>query len=411
MIDLEKLRTAPEETLALLKRKDPAFDGALLLDMDIRLRSLKTDVENLRKQKNDLAREGKTGVTQELKDRSISISKQLKVQEIELEALKEQFEALYLTCPNIPFEDIPLGGKSSNKVVRMYGEKKTYSFQVKNHVQLGEELGWFDFRSGGIITGSNFPFYQKDAVKLIYSLASFMLKNNIKHGFEPMLPAALVNATSLQVSGVFPKFREQVYHVTADDLYLTPTSEINLSNRYREHIFSQEELPVRMTAWTNCFRREAGSYGATERGIIRIHQFDKVELYSICKPEDSANELERMVACAEDILKALGLHYRVSLLAAEDCSFQSAKTYDIEVWLAGQGEYYEVSSASNCTDFQSRRGLIRYREKEGDRPRLVHTLNASSLALPRLIVAIMETFQQPDGSIEIPDVLKKEGWF
>lgn len=411
MIDLEKLRTAEKETIAALKRKDPEFDAELLRDMDIRLRTLKTDVEELRKQKNELAREGKSGVTQELKDRSISISKKLKIQEVELETVQEQFQALYVTCPNIPFDDVPSGGKSCNEVIRTHGEKKLYSFPVKNHLQLGEELGWFDFRVGGMITGSNFPFYQKDAVKLIYSLASFMLKNNIKYGFEPILPAALVNATSLEVSGVFPKFKEQVYHVTADDLYLTPTSEINLSNRYRDHIFSTHELPVRMTAWTNCFRREAGSYGATERGIIRIHQFDKVELYSICKPQDSADELERMVACAEDILKALGLHYRVSLLASQDCSFQSAKTYDIEVWLAGQGEYYEVSSASNCTDFQSRRGLIRYREKEGDRPKLVHTLNASSLALPRLIVAIMETFQQPDGSIAIPDILKKEGWF
>lgn len=411
MIDLELLRSNRAETVALLKKKDPEFNADLLADSDSQVRKLKVDVELLRKQKNDLAREGQKGVTQELKERSIALSQSLKTKEVELEKLEAQFNELYLTCPNIQYTDVPDGGKAENKVVRMFGAKKEYAFPVKNHVQLGEALGWFDFVAGTVITGSNFPFYQKDAVKLIYSLATFMLKNNIKHGFEPMLPAALVNEKSLETAGVFPKFRDMVYHVTEDNLYLSPTSEINLANRYREHIFSADELPVRMTAWTNCFRREAGSYGSLERGLIRIHQFDKVELYSICKPQDSAQELERMIACAEDILQQLGLHYRVSLLAAQDCSFQSAKTYDIEVWLPGQGEYYEVSSASNCTDFQSRRGLVRYREKEGEKPKLVHTLNASSLALPRLIVAIMETFQQADGSIVIPPVLKQEGWF
>ncbi len=177
---------------------------------------------------------------------------------------------------------------------------------------------------------------------------------------------------------------------------------------FREKIFDREELPVRMTAWTSCFRREAGGYGAHERGLIRIHQFEKVELYTVSRPEASAEEQERMLACAEGLLEALGLHYRVSLLAAQDCSFQSAKTYDIEVWLPGQGEYYEVSSVSNCTDFQARRGLIRYRDVAGEKPRLVHTLNGSTLALPRLMVAIMETYQQADGTIVWPEALKQE---
>jgi seryl-tRNA synthetase len=192
---------------------------------------------------------------------------------------------------------------------------------------------------------------------------------------------------------------------------LTPTSEVNIANIYRDHIFMAEELPIRMTAFTSCFRREAGAYGSAERGLIRIHQFEKVELYTICEPHNSMNELDRMIACAESILQALGLHYRISLLAAQDCSFQSAKTYDIEVWLPGQNTYMEVSSASNCTDFQARRGAMRYKKDETKKNEFVHTLNASSLALPRLMVALMETYQQADGSICLPEILKKEGIF
>lgn len=411
MIDLELLRKEPLLVTKLLQKKDPEFDATRLIELDHGVRMIRVDVEQLRKEKNDLAQLGKHGITPEIRDQSIEISKKLKIKEAELARLSQEFQDLYLICPNLPHNDVPEGNKAENEVVRIIGEKKSFSFDVKNHVQLCEINKWINFEAGAQITGTGFPFYQKDAVLLLYSLSLFMLKNNIKHGFEPMLPSALVTGESLEVAGVFPKFKDQVYKVTEDQLFLTPTSEINLANRFREHIFSAHELPVRMTAWTNCFRREAGSYGATERGLIRIHQFDKIELYSICLPEDSNNELDRMIACAETILKKLDLHYRVSLLAAQDCSFQSAKTYDIEVWLPGQKEYYEVSSASNCTDFQSRRGLIRYREKEGAKTRLVHTLNASSLALPRLMVALIETYQQADGSIYIPDILKQEGLF
>jgi len=225
------------------------------------------------------------------------------------------------------------------------------------------------------------------------------------------LPSALLNAKSLEVASNFPKFKEQVYALPEDGLYLTPTSEVNLANLYRDKILMADELPIRMTSWTSCFRREAGTYGAHERGLIRIHQFEKVELYSICEPKDSQAEQDRMVACAEDILQQLGLHYRISLLAMQDCSFPSAKTYDIEVWLPGQNAYYEVSSVSNCTDFQARRGLIRFKKSVDQKTQLTHTLNGSSLALPRLMVAIMEVFQQPDGSVQIPEVLKKDSLF
>ncbi|HRN77725.1 MAG TPA: serine--tRNA ligase [Candidatus Dependentiae bacterium] len=426
MIDLALLRENPDRIRTLVHKKDPAYNIDQLIDLDAQVRVIRQAVEDLRHEKNELAKQARGGVTPELRERSIMIGKELKTKEAELEVLEQKFNELYLFCPNIPSDDVPVGNKEANKVVKVVGEKpfqkkdfineyyfsnQEVKYPIKNHVELGTDLGWFDFDAAARMAGSNFALYKGDAVKLLYALAMFMLKNNMKHGFELVLPSVLVNAKSLEVTGNFPKFRDQAYKVPEDDLYLTPTAEVNLGNLYRDHILRIEDLPIRMTAWTSCFRREAGTYGATERGLIRIHQFEKVELYTICAPDKSQNELERMLACAEDILQQLGLHYRISLLAAQDCSFASAKTYDIEVWLPGQGQYYEVSSVSNCTDFQARRGKIRFKIDATSKTELVHTLNGSSLALPRLMVAIMETYQQPDGSIKIPDILKKEALF
>lgn len=411
MIDLALLRTNPDETRARIAKKDPNFDVAQLMQLDASVRAVRQEVEQLRSKKNELADRAKSGITDAIRAESIEVGKALKTKQVELETQESALKNLYLSCPNLPFEDVPEGNKESNQVVRQLGTKPNFSFEPKHHVDLGNQLGWFDFETAAKVTGSNFAWYKGDAVKLKYALTMFMLKNNIKHGFEPMLPPAIVNETSLHVSGNFPKFRDQAYEITADNLYLSPTSEVGLANMYRNEIIAGEQLPLRMTSWTSCFRREAGNYGATERGLIRIHQFEKVELYTLCKPEHSPDELDRMIASAEDILQQLGLHYRVSLLAGQDCSFQSAKTYDIEVWLPGQKEYYEVSSCSNCTDFQARRGMIRYKDKADSKAQLVHTLNGSSLALPRLMVALMETYQQEDGSIAIPDILKKHALF
>lgn len=411
MIDLGLLREQPEQVIGLIKRKDPAYDAQRLYDWDVSLRALRLEVEELRRKKNELASQAKSGVTDELRAQSIQIGKDLKSKEAELEQLEKDFKLLYLSCPNIPEISIPLGGKESNKVVKTWGQKKEYNFPVRNHVELGSSLGWLDFDAATRMTAGNFALYKGDAVRLMYSLTMMMLKNNIKHGFEPVLPPYMVNEQSLTVASNFPKFRDQVFAVTEDKLYLTPTAEVNLANIYRDKILAATDLPIRMTAWTSCFRREAGSYGATERGLIRIHQFEKVELFTICEPEHAHKEQELMLAAAEEILQKLGLHYRVSLLAAQDCSFASAKTYDIEVWLPGQGCYYEVSSISNCTDFQSRRGLIRFKRSPESKSELVYTLNGSSLALSRLMVAIMEVYQNADGSITIPDVLKKEALF
>lgn len=406
MIDLELLRQKPEETKKLIQKKDPAFNVDQLYTLDEQVRQLKLEVETLRHKKNELAKLGQQSVTVELREQARTIGQQLKEKEHDLERVQSEFKELYLYCPNILLADIPQGNKEDNKVVKVWGKKPDFTFAPKNHVELGALNNWFDFEAAARMTASNFALYKGDSVILAYSLMMLMLNNNMRHGYSPVLPPYLVNYKALEGSGNFPRFKDEAYAIPADSLYLTPTAEVNLTSMYRDHIFAAQDLPVRMTAWTSCFRREAGGYGAHERGLIRIHQFEKAELYTITQPEHAQAEQERMLACAESLLQSLGLHYQVSLLAAQDCSFASAKTYDIEVWMPGQGVYKEVSSASNCTDFQARRSEIRYRSAPGAKTQLVYTLNASSLALPRLMVALMETYQQEDGSIKLPDILK-----
>ena len=409
MIDRALLKDNPDIVIQGLATKDPSFDVSTLIKLDGQVRHLRVEVETLRKKKNELAAQGKSGVTDSMREESARLSKLLKDKEHELETLEQEFKALYLTVPNLPAPDVPMGGKESNKVVKIVGTKKEFSFSVKNHTELAQKLGWIDFVTPVKLAGNNFILYKNEGVSMIYALAMLMLKNNVKHGYQMMLPPAVVNEQSLIVAGNFPKFKDDVYAIEKDGLYLIPTAEVSLANVYRDTILKNDELPIRMTAWTPCFRREAGGYGAQERGLIRIHQFEKVELFTLCEPQHSADEQDRMIACAESILKDLDLHYRISLLAGQDCSFSSAKTFDIEVWLPGQQSYYEVSSISNCTDFQARRGLIRYKSKTQDKAELVHTLNGSSFALSRIMVALIETYQQADGSVLIPDVLKKEG--
>lgn len=411
MIDLSLLRENPEAVITALRKKDPHCDIEQLITLDKKVRLVRAEVETLRSQKNELAKKGRDGITPEVRAESSRISEQLKSQENDLVDLEAAFQALYLSCPNIPDASVPEGNVESNVVVRKNGTMPTYDFPLKNHVELGESLGWLDFGAATQLAGANFALYKGDGVKLLYSLAMFMLKHNNKHGFNFVLPSVLVNERSLEVTGNFPKFKDQAFSVPNDELFLTPTSEVNLTNMYRDHIFMRDELPVRMTAFTSCFRREGGGYGSSERGLIRMRQFEKVEIVSLCAPEQSWQEHERMLACAEEIMHKLGLHYRVVLLAGQDASFSSAKTYDLEIWCPGQNEYKEVSSVSNCTDFQARRGMIRFKDKQDSKTQLVHTLNGSSLALPRLMVALMETYQQPDGTIMIPEVLKNEGLF
>lgn len=409
MIDLNLLREQSELFIAGVTKKDPQFDTNELIALDKKVRSIRSDVENLRSQKNELAKKGREGLSPELREQSVALSDQLKQKEHELIDLEYAFRQLYLKCPNLPHESVPLGTVRDNVVDRYHGTKPTYNFPLKNHVELGETLGWLDFEAATKLAGANLALYKGEGVKLLYGLSMFMLKHNNKHGFNYVLPSVLLNEKSLEVTGNFPRFKDQAFSIPEDELFLTPTSEVNLTNMYRDQIIMKRDLPIRMTAFTSCFRREGGGYGANERGLIRMRQFEKVELVSICAPEDSWNEHERMLACAEEILQKLGLHYRILILATQDMSFSSAKTYDIEVWCPGQNEYKEIASVSNCTDFQARRGMIRFKDKQDDKTQLVHTLNGSSLALPRLMVALMETYQQSDGSIKLPEILKGEG--
>jgi len=411
MIDLAHLRRNENDIITRILKKDPSYDIQGFIAVDKSFRSISMEVESLREEKNKLAAQAKSGFTDAIRLQSIEIGKSLKEKEQKFKVVESEFKKMYASCPNPADVDVPEGNKEANVVVREFGKKAIFDFEPQSHVELGNNLEWFDFEAATRMTGSNFALYKGDAVKLLYSLTHLMLKNNISYGFNPILPPYLANTKTLEVAGQLPKFADGVYKIENEDLYLSPTSEVNLTSMYRDKILDRAQLPVRMTSWTSCFRREAGGYGNAERGLIRIHEFEKLELYSIVTPEQSAQELDKMVASAENILQMLGLHYRVSLLAAQDTSFQSVKTYDIEVWMPGQKAYYEVSSASRCDSFQARRGAIRYRECKGGRTLYAHTLNASSLALPRLMVAIMETYQQADGSIELPDIIKKQGLF
>lgn len=407
MIDLNLLRQDAQKIKKLILKKEPGFEVDKLIDLDEKVRVLKTELENLRKEKNELAFKGAQGITEAIREKSIEIGRLIKSKDKELSQIEQEFKELYLSCPNLLMDDVPVGNKESNKVVKTVGKKPEFKFKPKNHLQLNEKLNWFDFDVAAKMSGSNFVVYKGDSVKLIYALTHLMMKNNAKYGFSPIIPPYLVTDQALINSGNLPKFEGDFYKVNDDGLNLIPTAEVSLTNLYAGKTFDVEKLPERNFAWTSCFRREAGGYGATDRGLIRIHQFEKVEVYSVCEPEKSNKELDMMIACAQDILQQLGLHYQISLLAAQDTSFSSAKTFDIEVWLPGQNEYYEVSSCSNCTDFQARRAGIKFRRQNSKKAEFANTLNASSLALPRLMVALMETYQNDDGSIKFPENLQK----
>ena len=407
MIDVSLLRGKDAEYYREnILRKEPTFSLEELLRAEEKLRRLRLELEVLASEKNKLG-QGQPDI-EGIREKSIDLGKQMKELKCLVDVAQEEFDRLLLCCPNFIHAAVPAGNKESNQVVRSWGKEPVFAFEPKNHVVLNQSLGWFDFQVGAQIAESGFIFYNEVGTKLIYALTRLMLRHNKKWGFTPVLPPYVVSQQGLWRNGSLPKFAGDYYDLAEDGLSLTPTAEVCLTNMHADKIYSQDDLPLRNCAWTSCFRREAGGYGANERGLIRIHQFEKVELYSVCDPERSSMELERMVACAEEFLQILGLPHQISLLAAQDCSFVSSKTYDVEVWLPGQNKFYEVSSCSNCTDFQARRAKIRFKRTGTSKPDLVHTLNASSLALPRLIVALMENFQTATGEVVLPTILAQE---
>ncbi|MBX7231017.1 MAG: serine--tRNA ligase [Bdellovibrionales bacterium] len=342
---------------------------------------------------------------------SRKLGEDLKKIEDSLRSLESEFTHQALTLPNIPHSSVPTGSSSEdNTVVRHWGEPATFNFQVKDHVSLGEDLGLLDFERAGKISGARFSLYFGAAAALERALIQFMLDLHTKnHGYMEVIPPFMVNRNSLIGTGNLPKFEEDLFKTNNNDkeLFMIPTAEVPLTNIYSEEILSHKTLPAYFTAYTPCFRSEAGSYGKDVRGLIRQHQFQKVELVKIVTPETSYEEHEKMVADAEKVLQLLELPYRVVLLCTGDMGFSAAKTYDLEVWLPSQQNYREISSCSNCEDFQARRAQIRYRPGPDEKPRFVHTLNGSGLAVGRTLIAIMENYQTESGTIRIPTVLDR----
>lgn len=413
MLDIRTIREDPEGVLVRLRRRDPEVDLSRILSLDEKRRGLIRKVEDLRRLRKqgseEVARLQKEGHREEAQEKIAALkrlSDELKTLEEDLSRVEHALEEELLSLPNLPHDSVPTGTKEEKVLLRSWGEPPEFPFPPRHHLELAKNLGLLDMERAAKITGARFPMYTGLGARLELVLITWMFELHVReHGYTPVLPPILANRTSFVVSGQLPKFEDELYHCEKDDLYLNPTAESLLVNLHRDEILSEEELPLRYVAYTPCFRREAGSYGEEQRGLIRVHQFNKVELFHYTTPERSYQDLEELVTHAERILQLLGLHYRVMLLPTQDLAQQSAKTIDIEVWLPGQGRYYEVSSCSNCEAYQARRGRIRYRPAEGGKPEFVHTLNGSGLATSRLFAAILEQNQREDGSVVLPEVL------
>lgn len=412
MIDRKTLRENYEKIKEGLKKRGYEFDVDLLLEKDKEYRKLLTEINNLKAERNritdeikKLKSEGKNA--EELIKKSREIGNRIDEIEKKAKVVEEEIEKSLLEIPNIPHESVPVGSSSEeNVVVREWGEKKEFDFEPKPHWEIGEKLGILDFKRAGTMSGSRFVIYKGYGALLERALIQFFLDMATKeHGYTEIFPPILVKAESAYGSAHLPKFDEEMYKTLDEKLYLLPTAEMALANLHRNEVLKEEDLPLYYTAYTPCFRREAGSYGKDVRGIIRQHQFNKVELFKFTKPEESYDELEKMVRDAEKILQKLGIPYRVVLLCTGDMGFAAAKTYDIEVWAPGVKRWLEASSVSNCEDFQAKRTNTRFRRKNG-KLEYVHTLNGSGLATPRTFIALIENYQQKDGSILIPEVLR-----
>ncbi len=378
------------------------------------------EVEQLKARRNSVSREiaelKKGGASDQstaepLISEMREVSNRIKIMDTELSEIQAGLQEIVMAIPNLCHDSVPVGQDDSDNIqVRTWGEKPSFSFTPKTHWELGEDLKILDFERAAKLAGARFALLSGFASRMERALTNFMLDlHTQKHGYTEILPPFLVNSASMTATGQLPKFEEDLFRIKGWDLYLIPTAEVPVTNIFRDETLDEGDLPIKFTAYTPCFRSEAGSHGRDTRGLIRQHQFDKVELVKFTRPEDSVEELETLLADAEEVLQLLGLHYRVVTLCSGDLGFSATKTYDIEVWLPGQETYREISSCSNFLDFQARRGGIRYRPKGEKKSRLVHTLNGSGLAVGRTLLAVMENYQQADGTIAVPDVLAP--WF
>lgn len=412
MLDLKFVRSNPDIVQEAIKNKNERLDFSTYTDRDQRRRDLLKEVEGLKNQRNT-----ESQAIAELKRNQDDagaritamreVSSQIKTLDTELSEIEGDIQEILTRIPNIPHESVPVGlDESSNEEVRRWGETAPIDFQRKPHWEIGEALDILDFQRPGKITGSNFMIYKGAGARLERAIIQFMLDlHTQKHGYTEISPPFVVNRDSMFGTGQIPKMEDDMYRIDEDDLFLIPTAEVPLTNIHRGEILVEEELPIRYTAYTPCFRREAGSYGRDTRGLTRLHQFDKVEMVKFTHPDTSYEELESLVRDAEEVLQLLGIPYRVLNLATGDLSFSAAKCYDLEAWAPGIERWQEVSSCSNFVDFQARRSEIRFRTKSG-KSQLVHTLNGSGLALPRTLIAVIEHYQTAEGTIRVPEVLQ-----
>jgi seryl-tRNA synthetase len=413
MLDVKWLRENREEAERRLATRGEEAPLDAFEELDGKRRKLLREVEELKELRNRVSEEIGT-MKKEGKDASPKIKAmrevgdRIKEMEKDLAVVEEELQAVLLKIPNLPHPSVPVGADSEdNPEIRKWGTPPSFSFPPKNHWDLGEELGILDFGRAAKIAGARFVLYKGMGALLERALANFMLDLHTRqHGYQEVLPPFLAHRRSFLGTGNLPKFEEDLFHIADSDYYLVPTAEVPVTNIHRDEILLEGELPIRYVAYTPCFRREAGSHGQDTRGLIRLHQFNKVELVKFVEPESSYEELESLTRDAEEVLQRLGIHYRVVALCTGDIGFSAAKTYDIEVWLPAQGLYREISSCSNFEDFQARRATIRYRPGGKGKARFVHTLNGSGLAVGRTVVAILENYQQEDGSIQIPEALR-----
>ena len=412
MLSLKFIRENIEKVKLSLQHKNVDFDVEALLSQDDERRNLIQGVEQLKSERN-IATKAIADKKKNAEDATTAISQmrlvsdKIKALDQELKQIDEDIADKLLFIPNVYHDSVPIGQtEDDNELVRVWGNKVKFDYTPLTHLELSEKYNLFDFKRATKMSGSGFPLYRGVGAKLERALINFMLNYHVEeHGYEELFPPFLTTREATTTTGQLPKFQEDMYHVTGDDLYCISTAEVPVTNMHRDEQLEEANFPYKYTAYSACFRREAGSYGKDTRGLLRLHQFNKVEMVQFVHPDTSYDILETLVNDAEDILQALGLHYRIVTLCTGDLSFSAAKCYDIELWAPGEDKYLEVSSCSNFESFQARRGNIRFRRSDTKKLDFVHTINGSGVATPRLMVALLETYQQEDGSIKIPEVL------
>ena len=417
MLDINAIRQNPEEIKAKLAKKGCNVDFTEFLQLDAERRQLLQEVESLKALRNKVSSQipvlKKNGedVSAVLEEMKVTSDK-IKEMDDQVKVVDQKIFDFVSYLPNIPADDVIAGGKENNEMLRVWGSKPEFDFPAKDHVELAKNLGLIDYERGAKLSGNGFWMYRGKGALLEWALLNYFIETHMKDGYEFILPPHMLGARCGFTAGQFPKFADEVYYVGErngddSDKFLLPTAETALINMYRDEVLDEATLPQKLFAYTPCFRKEAGSYRSDERGMIRGHQFDKVEMFQYITPETSDDALMELVGKAEALLQGLGLHYQLSKLAAEDCSASMMKTYDIEVWIPSMGIYKEVSSCSNAGEYQARRGNIRFKRKATGKNEYIHSLNGSGLATSRVIPALLEQYQQADGSVIVPEVLRK----